>query len=333
MRYQMKAVFNERVKAEQALDRLLGSGYARADAQLVTLTGATSAVHAAACVKWREHSGTSAVQLLSRFLHHARGGAAGADRPRSPDSYLLTLAIDSESESDRAVSLVSSLVRIGSDDVGLDKSAPFRFARHLHESERFRNRSWQEAAGDLKVLWEAHEPTGARGDAAEVALQLGWESTRPEIDDDAYRRSHWYTSYLRHPAQAIARQDPGSILAAAERKAAWKRKHPGELTPWENFVDAVKHGWERCTLGDDTSEANYRSHHARYYPHMNYDDLAPVYRYGNNLRCRRAFQGRSWDDAEPEIRAEWKRDLREGKPLTWDETKAAVHHGWDQTRH
>ncbi|MFC5478287.1 hypothetical protein ACFPQ5_08810 [Massilia suwonensis] len=330
----MKAVFDERGKAEQALDRLLGSGYARADARLVTVHGATPAVYPAARIKWREHSGTSAVRFLSRFLLHARGNAASAaDRPQSPDSYLLTLVIDSESEGDRAASLVPSLVRTGSDDTWDGTARAFRFARHLHESERFRNRSWNDATGDLKVLWEAHDCAGAQWDQSEPALHLGWESTRPESDDDAYLRSHWntrYFPYLRHPAQVTVRRDPGPVLGAAVRKAAWKRKHPGELTPWENFMDAVKYGWERSTLGNDTSEAGYRLHLARTYPHMNYDDVAPVYRYGNNLRRRRAFRGRSWDDVEPEIRAEWERGRREGKPLTWDETRAAMHHAWDQ---
>ena len=184
----------------------------------------------------------------------------------------------------------------------------------------------------MKVLWEAHDPAGAQWKASESALHAGWDSTRPENDDDGYRRSYWDTNYLHHPAQPGASQAHECTLAAAVSKAAWKEKHPGELTPWENFIDAVKHGWERTRLEHDMDEADYLLHHARNYPHMNDDDVAPVYRYGNNLRHRSAFQSRDWNAVEPQLRAEWKRGYREGKPLTWGETNAALHHGWDRSK-
>ena len=211
-------------------------------------------------------------------------------------------------------------------------SAAFSFARRLHENERFRNRSWNEAYGDLKVLWEAHDPAGPGWESAESALHRGWDSTRPEIDDDSYRRSHWNASYGKQAAQHRAKRERGPGPASAAAEPACEGNYPSKPTSWENFVDAVKHGWERIRLAEDFDEAGYRLHHARTYPHTNYDDIAPVYRYGNNLHRRRAYRDRSWDAAEPELRAEWERGHCEGKPLTWDETKAALHHGWDQTR-
>lgn len=97
-------------------------------------------------------------------------------------------------------------------------------------------------------------------------------------------------------------------------------------------MDALKHGWNRIGIGPDVDvdETGYRLHHASTYPGTNYDDLAPVYRYGHHVRRRAMFQGRRWDDVESELRAEWERGHREGKPATWDQMKAALRAGWDQ---
>lgn len=151
-------------------------------------------------------------------------------------------------------------------DTEVEASTAFRFACHLHENPRFRNRSWNEASGDLKVLWEAHDPAGPGWESSESVLHRGWDSTKPEIDDDSYRRSHWNVGYRNYSAQRRAKQAPSPIPASSATKAAWKEKHPGELTPWENFMDAVKHGWEKITLGDDTDQADYRPHHANTHP-------------------------------------------------------------------
>ena len=124
MRHQMKAVFDDRGEAQQALDRLTSSGYARAEARLAVLPGARHAGARAVPVKWREHASTSAARFLSRFLHRAHSDAASAaDKPHSPDSYLLTLATYSESDAKRAALLVPALVRIGAEHAGLETSA------------------------------------------------------------------------------------------------------------------------------------------------------------------------------------------------------------------
>ena len=97
-------------------------------------------------------------------------------------------------------------------------------------------------------------------------------------------------------------------------------------------MDALRHGWDRVRIGQETDEDDYRLHHASTYPGTDYNDLAPVYRYGHHVHGRAMFRGRSWDDVEAELRAEWERGHREGKPATWDQMKAALHAGWDRGR-
>jgi len=56
---------------------------------------------------------------------------------------------------------------------------------------------------------------------------------------------------------------------------------------------------------DGTQDRHYRLHHASAYPGTNYDDLAPVYRYGHHLRRRTMFAGQGWDEVENALPAEW----------------------------
>ncbi|RZA34508.1 MAG: hypothetical protein EOP92_15340 [Lysobacteraceae bacterium] len=174
---------------------------------------------------------------------------------------------------------------------GVEALPAYRFGHDMHENDRYRNRSWNEAAGDLKVLWEAHVPEGPHWESSSPAIRLGWDSSSPATGDDR------------------------------------------KLTAWEHCIDALRHGWERIRIGNDLDEAEYRRHHADTYPGTNYEDFAPVYRYGNNTRRRSVFQGLGWDDVESALRAEWERGHREGKPATWDAMKAALHRGWDQPKH
>lgn len=352
MRHTLKAVFNDRDTAQQALDALLASGYPSADAALITVPGdrrsSDAGVHAAR--RRREQGGTSATRLLARLFSRATSDPVRAAPSRCPpDSHVLTLAADSEPEAGRAALLISGFMRndskgsgTGAPEIGPALFQPLppadddnareavRFGHDIHANDRYRNRCWSEAAADLKVLWEAGNSGRGSWASSESAIRSGWNSTHPEIDDDSYHREHWKTSYSRSPENKHARAESGRIAGktGTEPDAAWKQRHPGELPAWENFMDAVRYGWGRIVIVTDMDEADYRAHHAGHYPGTDYNDLAPVYRYGNNVRRRTAFHDRSWDEVEGALRAEWGRGYREGKPSTWDEMKAALYRAW-----
>jgi hypothetical protein len=60
-----------------------------------------------------------------------------------------------------------------------------------------------------------------------------------------------------------------------------------------------------------------------------YDRFRPAYRYG--FESARDSLGRSWDDAEPDLRSGWERYQEEsGSPSAWDEIKDAVRDAWDR---
>ncbi len=60
-----------------------------------------------------------------------------------------------------------------------------------------------------------------------------------------------------------------------------------------------------------------------------YDRFRPAYRYG--FESARHDVGRSWDDAEPDLREGWGRHQTEdGSPSAWEEIKGAVRDAWDR---
>jgi len=60
-----------------------------------------------------------------------------------------------------------------------------------------------------------------------------------------------------------------------------------------------------------------------------YDDYAPAYRYGNEMRSSDQYKGRNWDDIESDLKTNWE-SRNTGGPSTWEKMKAAVRHGWDK---
>jgi uncharacterized protein (TIGR02271 family) len=61
-----------------------------------------------------------------------------------------------------------------------------------------------------------------------------------------------------------------------------------------------------------------------------YDDYAPAYRYGYDMRRDARYQGRNWDDVESSLRSDWDARYGSSGASTWERMKAAVRSGWDR---
>lgn len=75
----------------------------------------------------------------------------------------------------------------------------------------------------------------------------------------------------------------------------------------------------------------YRTHFQSNYGSSgsSYDDYAPAYSYGTQMRSDSRYGGRQWDDVESELRTDWE-SRNTGVGATWEKMKAAVRHGWDR---
>lgn len=58
-----------------------------------------------------------------------------------------------------------------------------------------------------------------------------------------------------------------------------------------------------------------------------YDDYAPAYRYGSSMAGSALYQGRPWDDVEPDLRRNWESS---NPTSAWDKFKSAVREGWER---
>ena len=79
---------------------------------------------------------------------------------------------------------------------------------------------------------------------------------------------------------------------------------------------------------DDTY---YRNHFQSNYGEAggSYDDYAPAYGYGSQMRGDTRYSGRQWDTVESDLRTDWE-SRNAGSGSTWEKAKAAVRHGWDR---
>ncbi|MFL6635499.1 MAG: DUF2382 domain-containing protein [Massilia sp.] len=103
----------------------------------------------------------------------------------------------------------------------------------------------------------------------------------------------------------------------------------------QNVKDTVRHTeveveqLQGSALDDDTYyrndwQTNYASQGGTY------DDYAPAYRYGNDMRRDARYQGRSWDDVETDLRSDWDTRYGSSGSSTWERMKAAVRSGWNR---
>ncbi len=103
----------------------------------------------------------------------------------------------------------------------------------------------------------------------------------------------------------------------------------------ENIQDTVRHTevevqpLQGSALDDDTY---YRNDWQTNYASLGgtYDDYAPAYRYGNEMRRDARYQGRNWEDVESDLRSDWDTRYGSSGSSTWERMKAAVRSGWNR---
>jgi hypothetical protein len=80
------------------------------------------------------------------------------------------------------------------------------------------------------------------------------------------------------------------------------------------------------TVENDYWAKNYSSR-PYYESGMTYDDYAPAYQHGWESRTR--YQGREFDEVEPELRSDWERNKARSR-LGWDRAKLAARDAWNR---
>ncbi|MBA3521118.1 MAG: CsbD family protein [Gemmatimonadales bacterium] len=99
---------------------------------------------------------------------------------------------------------------------------------------------------------------------------------------------------------------------------AFDRVSPAEDQNWEASWETEDNYWhENFSSRPYSLGADY------------YDRFRPAFRYGYESGAHGL--GRTWDDAEPDLRAGWERYEHRGQePSAWEEIKGAVRDAWDR---
>ena len=89
-------------------------------------------------------------------------------------------------------------------------------------------------------------------------------------------------------------------------------------------------GQSGYSTGSDVDDDTYfREHFSSTYGAGggSYDDYAPAYRYGSQMRGDSRYSSRAWDEVEPELRSDWE---TRNPNSAWERMKSAVRRGWDR---
>jgi uncharacterized protein (TIGR02271 family) len=128
------------------------------------------------------------------------------------------------------------------------------------------------------------------------------------------------------------------VTATAEQPVVAKRAHVVEevvvkkdvTNRTETVRDTVRKTDVRVEKLRPFDEATYRDHfqqsQARLGERASFDQYAPAYRFGHELRGDRRFAGADWDRVEPEARTSWEKK----SPGTWERFKDSVRHAWQR---
>jgi uncharacterized protein (TIGR02271 family) len=166
-------------------------------------------------------------------------------------------------------------------------------------------------------------------------------------DDDTYFRNDWKTNYSSlggtyddyAPAYSYGSKMRSDTRyqnrqwddVESDLRSDWESTNKGGASTWEKMKAAVRRGWDKITPDTDADTA-YRSHWDSNYSSLggSYDDYAPAYSYGSQMRSDARYQNRQWDDVESDLRSDWDTRYSKGGVSTWEKMKAAVRHGWDK---
>lgn len=84
-------------------------------------------------------------------------------------------------------------------------------------------------------------------------------------------------------------------------------------------------------LSGSNDDDDYRSHFTSNFAGAgkSYDEYAPAYEYGSQMRRSELYRGRPFEDVETDLRADW---ARTHPSAAWANFKAAVKHGWERIK-
>ncbi len=347
MQHTLVAVFDNRNDAQQAMDELLASSFTSTNVRLSQgdITGTISDTPTPAASSKDDDSIATSIR---NFFSDIFGTDDSVNTQRYASAvtngqYVLTVGPVSEPEVERAADIVerfgpidideeSSGAEYGSVAGGLGTDQIMRRDSPSLQGGQSQSLSLQNddrapfQQGNLNdpvpMGGTYQEPMGGNGNlggqtlsssTAGMSMQDGTQQGSLQRADQATGGTPPAPTDIKRPGVRVFARDPGDLGTTGIRTSGGI----GSLG-----ADAQQQ------LDNDTA---YRSHWSSTYGNDSghYDEYAPAYGYGSLVASDDKYRGRSWDDAESDIRADWE-TRNAGTTSTWEKMKAAVRHGWDR---
>lgn len=127
--------------------------------------------------------------------------------------------------------------------------------------------------------------------------------------------------------EAVVEKSARVVEEVALRKQVEQRQ--------QQISDSVRHtevGVARHRAAGQQDESYYRKHYQSNYANSGvpYDDYAPAYGYGSQMRSDSRYATRQWDEVEGDLRLSWETRNAGRSSSSWEKMKGAVRHGWDR---
>ncbi|NHZ42690.1 DUF2382 domain-containing protein [Massilia aquatica] len=361
MEHTLVAVFDNRGDAVQALDDLIGSGYARQD---VRLSDGDPDASGNPVEGGDESLGSSIKHFFTDLFggersEHARMYSEAMERGH----YVLSVTTTSEHEVERAADIVE---RHGPVDID-EHAGQWQGAMQGGDAMRAQAVSRQSTLGSAQGGMGGSAQGSAMGDSQQRAA----DTTIPVIQEELkvgkrevqrggvriYQRivetpvsesiglreervnvQRRVVDRLVDPADIAAFQETTIELRETAEEAVVEKSARmveevivgKEVTQrQEQINDTLRHtevDIEQLAPDDD---AYFRGHWTSNFSREggSYDDYAPAYRYGSSLASSELYRGRPWEQIEPGLRTDWE---ARNPGSTWDKMKAAIRHGWER---
>ena len=362
MQHTLVAVFDNRSDAQKAMDDLLASGFSRSDLRL-----SEGGASAAGALQQDESIGDSIKNFFSDLFGSDRGDRMEQyNEAVARGHYVLSVTAPNEPEVERAADLVERYGPVDIDEKSSAWSAGSTAgigAGARQQSAQMSQQSMQSGAGSAQAS-SASSMQYANTESQSIPvvqeeLKVGKREIQrggvriysrvveTPVDQSVNLREEHVTVQRRaidkmvDPADVPAFQEKSFELRESAEEAVVEKSARiveevvigKEVTNREEHIkDTLRHtevDVEQLSGAGSEDDEYYRSHFTSNYAAtgQSFDEVAPAYQYGSQMRRSELYRGRPFEDVETDLRADW---ARTHPSSAWANFKAAVKHGWDR---
>lgn len=325
MQHTLVAVFDNRSDAQKAMDDLLASGFARSDLRLSeggTQTGTTAS---GADLDEGESIGDSIKHFFTDLFGSDRSARLGQySEALKRGHYVLTVTAPNEPEVERAADLVERYGPVDIDEtssVWPSGSATGMNAGSMNmgaqqQSASMSQQSQQAREGSAQASTGSSMQFANTGSQSIPGMQEELNVGKREVQRGGVRI---FSHVDETPVDESVNLRDEHV--AGHRRAIDKMVDPADVPAFQEREDEQLSG----AVDDDYYRSHWTSNYAG--TGKTYDEYAPAYRYGSEMRRSELYRGRPFEDVESDLRSDWGR-THPGS--AWESFKAAVRHGWER---